>query len=459
MGVLTDNQITFSGALGELLGFAPRVIGAWCLAERSGASAAQWQAQGKNNWLNVEAFDSGWSAFSTDKEVWATPTRAAQATNAWIQTKAAPTLRSMLYGARHKSDAEQIRAIWQSPWASSHYNGGTILQSTYRLVASVQFPTGLQLKTSKSGGSRTTQETRTLPYEFTRGTSEDPREDSWDAIQRLASEVKWHAWVRRGGLWYASDDYLVGQRPKYVIGEFAQGVDNLTFNVDTRGQTDDATIHVEAKRYAVTPGDCVELKHEGPADGKWIVYDVTRTAGSATAEVKIRRPVLKADEPAPQTESKTITTSPQTGGTQASPVGGVENAPKQYQSLVSWCKAVSDSGSVYLWGGGHGSESGYGPSTRFDCSGSVSFVLYKAGFLSGGVGLVSGALGTSWGIAGPGKYFTVWGCAKHAFLELKVGPYRRFDTVGGAGPRVYTSMGPEPISGEGAWGQRHAFNF
>ena len=457
MAVLTSNQVTFSGALAELIGYSPRVIGAWCLAERSGASAKQWQAQGKNNWLNVEAFDSGWSAFSTDAQVWATPTRAAQATESWIHTKAAPSLRSMILGAAHKSDAEQIRAIWQSPWAGSHYNSGTILASTYRLVSSVQFPTGLQLKTSsQGGGNRTTQETRTLPYEFTRGTSDDPKEDSWDAIQRLAQEVKWHAWMRNGGLWYASDDYLVGQQPKYVIGEFAQGVDDLTFNVDTRGQTDDATFHCEANRYAVSPGDCVQLKHEGPADGKWIVYDVTRNAGSATAEVKIRRPVLKLDEPAPQTEQKTITTSANTGGTQVVPVG---NAPQQFATLIAWAKKVSDAGSIYLWGGSHGSLKDVGPEGRFDCSSSVSYILYKAGFLPSGMALVSGALGSSWGIPGPGKYFTVWGSAGHAFLEFKTGPYKRFDTVGGAGPRVYTSMAPEPISGEGAWGQRHAFNF
>lgn len=454
MAVLTPNQITFSGALAELIGYSPRVVGAWCLAERSGATARQWQAQGKNNWLNVEAFDSGWSAFATDKEVWATPTRAAQATDSWIHTRATPTLRSMILGAAHKSDQEQIRAIWQSPWAA-HYNQGQLLQATYKLVGSIQFPTGLQIKTSsQGGGNRTTQETRTLPYEFTRGTSDDPKEDSWDAIQRLASEVRWHAWMRNGGLWYASDDYLVGQQPKYVIGEFAQGVDDLTFNVDTRGQTDDATVHVEAKRYAISPGDCVELKHEGPADGKWIVYDVSRSAGSSTAEVKIRRPVLKLDEPAPQTESKTITTSANTGGTQTIPAG---NAPRQFATLLQWCKAVSDAGTTYLWGGGHGTLSTESPSTRFDCSGSVSFVLYKSGFLHSSVGLTSGSL-EAFGIPGPGKYFTVWACAKHTFIEFKQGPYKRFDTVDGAGPRVHTDMGSEPI-GEPDWQQRHAFDF
>ena len=146
--------------------------------------------------------------------------------------------------------------------------------------------------------------------------------------------------MRNGKLWYVSDQWLIDQPPKYLIHEFARGIDDLTFNVDTRGQTDDCTFHCEARRYAVSPGDCVLMQHEGPADGPWIVYDVTRDAGSSTAEVKIRRPIRPLPEPAPQTQSKTITTSSGTGGTQAvSGKGG--SGPAKFQKLLYWCNQVS----------------------------------------------------------------------------------------------------------------------
>ena len=462
MGLLVPDQIQFCTQLSALLGFSQRVIGAWCLAEDSGGAAVSKAASGDNNWLNVEAFDSGWSSFATNKQVWATPTRAAQATWNWINTKADPTgIRRMLLSAKGKSDAAQLAAIINSTWTGNlHYGGGGIIHSTYSELNGFKFPAAVTVQTSgQGGGTRGVKETRTLPYEFSRGTSEAPNETSWDCIERLASEVKWHAWMRYGALWYASDTYLSDQPPKYIIDEFARGIDDLTFNVDTRGQTDDCTFHCEASRYAVGPGDCVLLKNEGPANGAWIVYDVTRTAGSSTAEVKIRRPVNPLPEPAPQTQSKTITTSPNTGGGTQSVNGGAGN-PAKYAALLKACNEVSSAGTIYLYAGGHVSdENQNSPSTRFDCSGAVCYVLFRGGFLPANGSVASGGLFT-WGLPGRGKLFTVWACTGHTFIEFNSGSlFRRFDTVGGPGPRLHMGMSPEPISGEGAWVQRHAAGF
>lgn len=471
MGLLVPKQVEFCGALSSLLNFSQRVIGAWCLAEDSGSAAISKAAAGDNNWLNVEAFDSGWSSFATNKEVWATPTRAAQATWNWINTKADPVgLRKVILAARGKSDGDQLAAIINSTWTgNSHYGGGGLIHQTYGELAGFKFPaksnTGIN---TQGGGTRGIKETRTLPYEFSRGTSEAPNENSWDCIERLAGEVKWHAWMRNGALWYASDTWLTEQPPKYIIDEFARGIDDLQFNVDTRGQTDDCTFHCEASRYAVTPGDCVLLKNSGPANGPWIVYDVTRAAGTATAEVKIRREVRPLPEPAPQTQSKTITTSPSTGGTRTVPgVGGsgADGLPAKYKALLYWSNQVSSARPVYVRGGGHVADmSTYSIHSPFDCSGAVSYVLYKAGFIpANGCAPSYGMYG--WFAPGPGKWFTLWAANGHTFLEFKQGSiFRRFDTVPGCGhdangPRLWTMMCPEPISGEGAWVQRHPVGY
>ncbi len=75
----------------------------------------------------------------------------------------------------------------------------------------------------------------------------------------------------------------------------------------------------------------------------------------------------------------------------------------------------------YTWGGGHGSfvASGY------DCSGSVSYVLHAAGLLS--TPQDSSGL-ESFGVAGPGRYVTVYANGGHVWMTIKG---RRYDTIAG----------------------------
>jgi hypothetical protein len=76
--------------------------------------------------------------------------------------------------------------------------------------------------------------------------------------------------------------------------------------------------------------------------------------------------------------------------------------------------------SPYVWGGGHGKwvDKGY------DCSGSVSFVLASAGYLSSP--LASGPL-MSWGEPGPGKWVTIYANDGHVWMTVAG---IRFDTSG-----------------------------
>ena len=52
----------------------------------------------------------------------------------------------------------------------------------------------------------------------------------------------------------------------------------------------------------------------------------------------------------------------------------------------------------------------------YDCSGSTSYILYKAGLL-GSAPYVSGMF-DKWGQPGPGKYVTVFYNAAHVFIEV-----------------------------------------
>ena len=92
----------------------------------------------------------------------------------------------------------------------------------------------------------------------------------------------------------------------------------------------------------------------------------------------------------------------------------------------------------YRYGGGHASFK----DTGYDCSGSVSFAL-------GGAGLLTAPLDSSdfmsWGLAGKGKWITVYTNPGHAFAMIAG---LRFDT----GYRGHAPKGTYPGSGP-RWGK------
>jgi pilus assembly protein CpaE len=112
----------------------------------------------------------------------------------------------------------------------------------------------------------------------------------------------------------------------------------------------------------------------------------------------------------------------------------------------------------YIWGGGHqGSLSTLYPG--YDCSGSVSFVLYAAGLgPAGNMAEVSGAL-ESYGAAGPGNWVTVYASGPHTFIDIAG---LAFDTADYGGPNIPAGSGPrwrtDPTANlhdGNQWVQRH----
>jgi hypothetical protein len=95
----------------------------------------------------------------------------------------------------------------------------------------------------------------------------------------------------------------------------------------------------------------------------------------------------------------------------------------------------------------------------YDCSGSVSFVLYAAGLgPAGNMAEVSGDL-ESYGAAGPGKWVTVYASGPHTFIDIAG---LAFDTADYGGPNIPAGSGPrwrtDPtanLSDGNQWSQRH----
>lgn len=126
-GPLTPGQRVFSEQVARETGLNPRVIAAQALAEESGGSAAQREAEGNHNWLNIAYFDSGPGA-ATKSPVWSTPQSAAKATSEFLKGNklgASQGIQDILATA-HQPPAQQISAIANSGWATNPAYGQSI---------------------------------------------------------------------------------------------------------------------------------------------------------------------------------------------------------------------------------------------------------------------------------------------------------------------------------------------
>jgi hypothetical protein len=141
--LLTHGQETFVARLATLTGLSPRVVGAWTLAEESSGYAKAREAGGNNNWLNIGYFDSGPGAIAFNR-AFSEPDSAADKTADFLKGKwggASTSIRAIL-GSASKDPEEQINAIADSDWASSHYGDGANLRGTYRELAGMKVREG-----------------------------------------------------------------------------------------------------------------------------------------------------------------------------------------------------------------------------------------------------------------------------------------------------------------------------
>ena len=265
---------------------------------------------------------------------------------------------------------------------------------------------------------------RTAPYEFSRGTPGQP-EDSWTCLLRLADEVGWRCFMVAGVVWFLSDDALIAQKPVATLREDTGGVGDIDFDWDTGKKAAEARLSVAADRWAAPPGSVVVLQDVGPANGRWIVSEISRSLWSIQADVTLtrRRPALP--EPAADLVS--------TGGAGLAEVSG--DAPVGVQQAYQKAAAIDALHQLYFWGGGHGD----GGRNGYDCSGGVSACLIAGGYATSPMATPSL---NSWGQAGEGSYMTVWvhetgnPRQSHTFLEFKGFPNRWWEAGGSVGTRT-----------------------
>lgn len=124
-------------------------------------------------------------------------------------------------------------------------------------------------------------------------------------------------------------------------------------------------------------------------------------------------------------------------------------------AIVGRAYAASDGIDIknlpYIWGGGHAHAgtpdggTGRDPGIGYDCSGSCGAVLAEAemGYVVGQSVPGSGDM-ESWGVAGVGKFMTLWASSDHVWIQWHLkGKAWRFDTS----PHNSGPFGPHQRSG------------
>lgn len=104
-------------------------------------------------------------------------------------------------------------------------------------------------------------------------------------------------------------------------------------------------------------------------------------------------------------------------------------APKRVRAILAAANRIV--GKPYKWGGGHAKLEDRG----YDCSGTVSYALIKAGLLTSP--LVSGSF-ARWGEVGVGRWVSIYANKDHVYMEvagLRLDTSAMGDPRGGSGPR------------------------
>lgn len=189
-GPLTPGQQKFGKTLAKKTGLSPRVVGAWMLAEDSGAAAQGYEDRSYHNWLNI-------GPFAEDPRFNA-PKTAAKATAAFIKGKdSAPlgggggNIPSTIPPAAGKSDAAQMRAIENSDWSATGYGAGGTLDGTYAQVGSrptkpgKPIPPRVRAKAQEVLGKQATKQIVRQP-----ATAQPPPKKTVTRFQAIKDEAK-----------------------------------------------------------------------------------------------------------------------------------------------------------------------------------------------------------------------------------------------------------------------------
>lgn len=208
--------------------------------------------------------------------------------------------------------------------------------------------------------------------------------DSWTVLGELADTIGWRRFSDGRRLVVGGDEWLTGRGPAWPAAELSGPVYHVDFDLDVGKPAAEATLEVDARRWAIWPGRAVTLTGLGPADGAWLVKEVTRPLTRQRATVTLTRSRLTLPEPPPAADAvpgseageldflpgdQALTGDEETLALASSAAGPSRPTGSPVDRMIDY--AVAQKGKPYVWGGS-------GP-RGFDCSGLVQEATRAAG--------------------------------------------------------------------------------
>jgi cell wall-associated NlpC family hydrolase len=302
----------------------------------------------------------------------------------------------------------------------------------------------------------------TQPYEFKVAGKEKGHkkaETYWEAIQRLAKDVNWRAFIVGSRFFYMPEPEMLQGEVRLAIDaalvdDPESGIEDVNFEYD--GNSPVAEVEVEAlvSQWQVPPGAVFTLADYGPASigfGDQRVkkgeVGLSSNRNAQTGEGRARYLVTSievplSNDPAQRlaiiTGKKPTAPLPEPAAETTSVSGASPSAAgnKTVERMLAAAEREAEKKLPYIWGG-------FDPSKGFDCSGGVSWVLDIGGFMTGRTdtqGL------SSWGEPGPGDLITVYikttGSAEEEHTAIEI-----------AGIVFESGGGSENGNPEGGWGK------
>lgn len=153
---------------------------------------------------------------------------------------------------------------------------------------------------SGSGGEGATTRKRII---YSRGLPGGPkRENTWDALLRLADEVGWRRWAFRGRVYIMAETFMFRSQPGATITPDDEAlVERPSFDVDVGKTAAEVTLRFQAGRWGTPPGAVVVLDEFGDVlDGRWLLTKAERPltgSGSKIVTVTLAKPRPELPEP------------------------------------------------------------------------------------------------------------------------------------------------------------------
>jgi len=194
-------------------------------------------------------------------------------------------------------------------------------------------------------------------------------ENSWNCLQRIATEVNWRCFVVSGTVYFISENWLFKSKPFMTISEDSDGIDWIDYDYDEGKHKATLTITAHLKRWSAPPGSTIDIQDMGIIDGKYLVEEISRSLYDTIATITASKPLPILPEPVALSG---VPSGLAPGAGQPNPRDSMKNANDVQQTVVAYAK--QQLGTPYVWGGAT-------PGVGFDCSGLTMAAYAAAGIM------------------------------------------------------------------------------